>query len=107
MVVAYTSVGFLGTIEELDGLIVPVESLVITDKSVVMNENEAYQLPALISPENATYKTLLWQSSDEDIATVDEDSTVTSYGNLNVFGGVGLKNLSFRTLFFVLRWWRF
>ena len=99
MVVAYTSVGFFGTIEELDGLIVPVESLVITDKSVVMNENETYQLLALISPENATYKTLLWQSSDEDIATVDEDSTVTSYGILNVFGGVGLMCLHIRTRF--------
>ena len=75
-------------IEELDGLIVPVESLAITDKSVVMNENETYQLSALISPENATYKTLLWQSSDEDIATVDEDGLVTSYGN---FGTVEIS----------------
>ncbi len=69
------------TIEELDGLIVLVESVAISDKSVDMNENETYQLSALIFPENATYKTLLWQSSDEDIATVDENGLVTSYGN--------------------------
>ena len=69
------------TIEELDGLIVLVESVAITDRSVEMDKNETYQLSALIFPENATNKTLLWQSSDEDIATVDENGLVTSYGN--------------------------
>ena len=68
-------------IVEMDGLIVQVESVDIYDKSVEMNDNETYQLSALILPENASYKTLLWQSSDEDIATVDENGLVTSYDN--------------------------
>jgi len=39
-----------------------------------------YMLSATILPSNATYKTLLWKSSDASIATVDQNGLVTFVG---------------------------
>ncbi len=40
------------------------------------------ELSAAVNPTNASYKSLVWTSSDTSIATVDADGTVTSHGNI-------------------------
>ncbi len=40
------------------------------------------ELSAAVNPSNASYKSLVWTSSDTSIATVDADGTVTSHGNI-------------------------
>lgn len=48
----------------------------ITNKTDVLYIGEKYQLEALVQPENATYKTVQYKSSNERIATVDENGVV-------------------------------
>ena len=43
-----------------------------------LTEGETLTLTATIDPETTTDKTLTWSSSDEEIATVDENGTVTA-----------------------------
>ena len=43
---------------------------------LVIGENET--LTATVEPENTTYKTIVWSSSNEEIATVSEDGVVTA-----------------------------
>ena len=43
---------------------------------LVIGENEA--LTATVKPENTTYKTIVWSSSNEEVATVSEDGVVTA-----------------------------
>ena len=54
-----------------------VTSIALSDKSKTIEEGNTYQLTAEITPENATNKTLIWSSSNEQIATVSEDGVVT------------------------------
>lgn len=49
-----------------------VESVVITEKEVYMNEGETYKLIAEIYPNDATNKTILWSSSNPTIASVSD-----------------------------------
>ena len=41
--------------------------------------NKPIRIEATIAPENATYQKLVWTSSDESIATVDEDGVATGH----------------------------
>lgn len=49
---------------------IPVTGISIAQENVTMNEGENYQLQANIVPENATNKTVIWKTSDENVATV-------------------------------------
>jgi transglutaminase/protease-like cytokinesis protein 3 len=52
---------------------------VTLDKSVVeITVGETVTVKATISPENATYKNVVWTSSDETIAEVDSKGVVTA-----------------------------
>ncbi|MDR2913001.1 MAG: leucine-rich repeat protein [Alistipes sp.] len=44
-----------------------------------LDEGESEKLKATIAPENATDKTLTWASSDENIATVDQEGKITAH----------------------------
>ena len=46
-----------------------------------LNVPETHQLTVWIYPEDASNQTLLWTSSDENVATVDENGVVTAIGN--------------------------
>ena len=65
---------------------IPVESITLnaTQQSVIIGET--FQLTATVLPENATYKTVTWASSNESIATVDQNGLVTalSLGECNI-----------------------
>lgn len=63
---------------------VAVESVSLNETTKKMSVNETLQLIATILPENATYKDINWTSSDEDIATVDDNGLVTTHSTGNV-----------------------
>lgn len=58
--------------------IVPVESIELNKIDLTLFEGEFETLTAQIKPENATEKTLDWESSDTNIAVVDKNGTVTA-----------------------------
>lgn len=67
---------------------VPVQSVKINEKSslLMIGSEEAFQqtqLHCVVAPENAYFQSVIWTSSDENIATVDENGNVTavSLGN--------------------------
>ena len=64
----------------------------ITVKSVTLDQHEAQvilgnnlQLTATVQPDNAANKTLQWQSSDNTVATVDQNGLVNTVGLGQVF----------------------
>ena len=66
--------------------VVKTESITLKDKDGLISENEtayltvgySYQLSAVISPSNATYKEVKWSSSDESIVTISNDGLCTA-----------------------------
>ncbi|MCQ2959349.1 MAG: Ig-like domain-containing protein [Bacteroidales bacterium] len=66
--------------------IVAVESVKFEETTLTKHVNDKFQLVAIVTPENATNKTLEWTSSDEKIATVDEEGfvTVKAEGNVTI-----------------------
>lgn len=71
----------------------PVESLSIDKKELVMKPGEKATIVATITPANATDQTLNWMSSDEAVATVDENGEVTAvdYGSATILVTTGDK----------------
>lgn len=56
----------------------PVTSVTFNETSHKMNVNTTFQIVATVIPEDATSKTLNWTSSNEDVATVDQEGLVTA-----------------------------
>lgn len=70
------SVMTTGTIKVIAA--VPATSLTVTPKDVELTlKDSPYQLTAEITPDNATVKTLVWTSSNPEVATVDDNGLVT------------------------------
>ena len=57
---------------------VPAESVEMNMTEALLFTGETQQLRVTIEPENATYRTLAWASSDEAVATVDVDGLVSA-----------------------------
>ena len=55
----------------------PIKKLTITDKNVILAPNTRYQLSITVNPEDASTEGLVWKSSNEKVATVDENGLVT------------------------------
>lgn len=60
-----------------DALIQASEFAISSDKEEIY-EGETAQLSVEITPENSTYRTVKWTSSDESVATVDDKGVVTA-----------------------------
>ncbi len=58
--------------------IVEVESISLTNTELLMIEGDVTDIYAIVRPDNATDKTVVWTSSDEEIATVDQNGVVTA-----------------------------
>ena len=64
---------------DLSVSVVEVEGVTITDyRGTALLEGETVQLNATILPENATYKSVTWSSSNPNVATVSETGLVTA-----------------------------
>lgn len=59
-------------------VVTPVEDIVVTPKSASIKVGESVSISAKIHPEDAEDKGVLWSSSDELIATVDNKGRVTA-----------------------------
>lgn len=57
---------------------VPVTGITLSQKTATMKVGETKIITATVAPENATDKTATYKSSDETIATVASDGTVTA-----------------------------
>lgn len=57
-------------------VIEPITGIILNKSAIELTENESEQLFAIISPENATNKSVTWTSSDVSIAMVSSDGTV-------------------------------
>ena len=62
-----------------------VTGITLNESDVEIEKGTVFQLVATIEPENATDKNVTWRSSNEEIATVDEEGNVTAKeaGNCN------------------------
>ena len=63
---------------------VAVESITLNETTKKMSMGETLQLVASVMPENAPYKDVEWTSSDETVATVDDNGLVKTLGIGNV-----------------------
>lgn len=60
---------------------IEVEKIELSDKNVELYVSDSYSLHATVFPENATDKSIIWESSDKKIATVDKGKiTAVSIG---------------------------
>ena len=59
---------------------IAVTSIRLTETSLRLNKGESHTLAASLQPDNATDKTVQWTSSDDSVATVDQNGTVTATG---------------------------
>lgn len=73
---------------------IAVTSVSVSPESISLECGNTRQLTATISPENATAEEITWTSSDETIATVSSDGTVTgiSKGNATITATAGGKS---------------
>ena len=66
------------TIRPVYGKYLPVQAIEVTPSTIQLKAGEKTTLTATIVPSNATEPTILWESTDESIATVDENGNVTA-----------------------------
>ena len=59
------------------GKIIEVESISINKENATIGINETLKLDVTITPDNATNKNIIWTSSDESVAIVDNKGNVT------------------------------
>lgn len=65
-------------------VIVPVESISLDQNSITIEEGQFATLVATVKPDDATNKSIVWNSSDSAIATVDQNGKVTGVKEGNV-----------------------
>ena len=57
---------------------IPVEDVTMSETSIVLRAGGTRELKAAISPADATYKDIVWESDNADVAVVDESGVVTA-----------------------------
>lgn len=74
--------------------LVQAEEIVIDAPADQVYAGETLQLTATILPEDATYRTVSWSSSNESVATVDQNGLVTGVVNDEVHASVTITATS-------------
>ena len=75
---ADTTCNVCGYVRTVTPEIVPVSQITLNKAETSISVGNSETLSATVAPENATIKALTWASSDEDVATVAPDGTVTA-----------------------------
>ena len=75
---ADTTCNICGYVRTVTPEIVPVSQITLNKAETSISVGNSETLTATVAPENATNKALKWASSDEDVATVAPDGTVTA-----------------------------
>ena len=75
---ADTTCNICGYVRTVTPEIVPVSQITLNKAEASISVGNSETLTATVAPENATNKALTWASSDEDVATVAPDGTVTA-----------------------------
>ena len=75
---ADTTCNICGYVRTVTPEIVPVSQITLNKAEASIYVGNSETLTATVAPENATIKALTWASSDEDVATVAPDGTVTA-----------------------------
>ena len=75
---ADTTCNICGYVRTVTPEIVPVSQITLNKAETSISVGNSETLTATVAPENATIKALNWASSDEDVATVAPDGTVTA-----------------------------
>ena len=75
---ADTTCNICGYVRTVTPEIVPVSQITLNKAETSISVGNSEKLTATVAPENATIKALTWASSDEDVATVAPDGTVTA-----------------------------
>ena len=73
-----TTCNICGYVRTVTPEIVPVSQITLNKAETSISVGNSETLTATVAPENATIKALTWASSDEDVATVAPDGTVTA-----------------------------
>jgi len=60
---------------------IEIESIQVNSDDFELEKNRTKQLAAIIEPENASFQDVVWESSDDNVATVSENGLVTAVGN--------------------------
>jgi len=75
---ADTTCNVCGYVRTVTPETVPVSQITLNKAETSISVGNSETLTAMVTPENATNKALKWASSDEDVATVAPDGTVTA-----------------------------
>jgi len=75
---ADTTCNICGYVRTVTPEIIPVSQITLNKAETSISVGNSETLTATVAPENATVKALKWASSDEDVATVAPDGTVTA-----------------------------
>ena len=75
---ADTTCNICGYVRTVTPEIVPVSQITLNKAETSISVGNSETLTATVTPENAANKALSWASSDEDVATVAPDGTVTA-----------------------------
>ena len=75
---ADTTCNICGYVRTVTPEIVPVSQITLNKAETSISVGNSETLTATVAPENAANKALIWASSDEDVATVAPDGTVTA-----------------------------
>ena len=75
---ADTTCNICGYVRTVTPEIVPVSKITLNKAETSISVGNSETLTATVAPENAANKALTWASSDEDVATVAPDGTVTA-----------------------------
>ncbi len=65
-------------VRPIPGTEIPPQDITLSNDEITLFVGEKEKLSAIVSPDNTTNKTIVWKSSDESIAMVSSDGTVTA-----------------------------
>ena len=60
--------------------VIEVTSIILNQEDAILEVNEQISLTAAVAPDNATYGTVMWSTTNSAVATIDTNGMVTAVG---------------------------